>query len=532
MTGQMPSPTEELLAPAPRAGRWPLLPVAPLIVVVIGIATAVTIATVGARQLQQTSDEEAALRSKSVAATLAARIRFSPVEQRAALLASANRRTGTSVLLVEQGGAVLVDQRLAGLSHSEVMRLLSKAEGTTEVSGLRVRFAASSVSPPMEHLSVMAFVTAPSPATGTIGLSNAVAVLTLLLLGVAVAVSLMIMRAARDDVTYVRQRIADMARGNRDGSTGVATGGVPLRSLDQVGLLTAALNGLITRFAEAEQGYVEDLQQAAELDNERSLFLAGLSHELRTPLNAILGFTHLLESEDDGPLSTDAKEALGMIRTSGEHLKSLIDDILDLSAMETGQLRLTRQVVNVHALAEESVRQGRATVMDRPVRLEVDGVRNAFAWADPQRLRQVLGNLVSNALKATTEGVVRLTVDTGNTMVIVRVADSGRGIAPEVLQAIFEPYKQAGDAAARSKGAGLGLAITHQLVLLHGGTVDAQSEPGRGSVFTVTFPDESHSARVPRDSLVPWSSTTHSVTTEPFIDDEPTRRLRRRGSKP
>jgi len=528
MTAQSPSLSPELEGRPQGAGRWPLLPLAPLIVLAIGIATAVTIATVGAGQLQQTSDEEAALRSKALAATLAARIRSSPAEQRAGLLARANQRTDTSVLLIEQGGAVLVGQSLAGLSHSQVMELLDQAEGTTEVSGARVRFAASSVSPPMEHLSVMAFVAAPSPAEGTIGLSNAVAVLTLLLLGVAVAVSLMIMRAARDDVTYVRQRIADMARGSSDGGTGVATGGVPLRSLDQVGLLTAALNGLIKRFAEAEQGYGNDLRQAAELDNERSQFLAGLSHELRTPLNAILGFTHLLESEDDGPLSPDAREALAMIRTSGEHLKSLIDDILDLSAMETGQLRLSRQVVNVFALAEEVVAQGRATVTNLPVRLEVDGVRNALAWADPQRLRQVLGNLVSNALKATPQGIIRVTVDTRDTMVVVHVADSGRGIAPEVLQAIFEPYKQAGDAAARAKGAGLGLAITHQLVLLHGGTVDARSEPGRGSVFTVTFPDESHSARVPRDSLVPWSSSADSVRTEPFIEDEPTRRIQRK----
>jgi signal transduction histidine kinase len=284
-----------------------------------------------------------------------------------------------------------------------------------------------------------------------------------------------------------------------------------VRSLDQVGLLTAALNNLIERFAAAERGYREDLRAAAQIDAERSQFLAGLSHELRTPLNAILGFTHLLESEDDGPLSDDAIEALAMIRTGGEHLKSLIDDILDLSAMETGQLRLVRSVVDVHALADEVAREAAATVQDRPLLLRVEGTRTAFAWADPRRLRQVLTNLVSNAIKATARGEIILTVVKDRDMVQVSVRDSGRGIAQSELDGIFEPYRQAGDAAARRGGAGLGLAIARRLVLLHGGEIRAVSEVGRGSSFTVTFPDETHAKRVPRDSLVPWSDSIDAL---------------------
>jgi len=487
-----------------KLGRWPILPLAPVIVAVIGIATAVTIASVAADQLQRTSDEAAALRCKALAATLAARIRSVPVERRAALLQRTSRRTGAAFLLVDQGGNVLVDHTLAGIAYDRVMDLLSRAEGEAEISMGRVRYAASSVSPPMEHLSVMAFVEAPSPAEGTVRLSNAIAVLTLLLLGVAIAVALLFTRTARDDVTYVRQRIAEMARGR--GEAGVAAAGVVrLRSLDQVGLLTVALNNLMARFATAERGYREDLDAAAQIDTERSQFLAGLSHELRTPLNAILGFAHLLESEDEGPLSDDAREALAMIRTSGEHLKLLIDDILDLSAMETGQLRLSRVAVDVHAQAEEVVRQARATVMDRPIVLIVDGFDGVYAWADPRRSRQVLTNLVSNSIKASATGEVRVSVGKQDDMVVVRVMDSGRGIAPDVLQTLFEPYKQAGDAAARRGGAGLGLAIARRLVLLHGGRIEARSEPGRGSVFTFTLPDETHAVRVPRDSLVPWS---------------------------
>ena len=117
----------------------------------------------------------------------------------------------------------------------------------------------------------MAFVEAPAPAMGTVRLSNAIAVLTLLLLGVAITVALLFTRTARDDVAYVRQRIAEMARGGREAGV-AAAGTVRLRSLDQVGLLTASLNALIERFATAERGYRQDLDAAARIDTERSQF--------------------------------------------------------------------------------------------------------------------------------------------------------------------------------------------------------------------------------------------------------------------
>jgi signal transduction histidine kinase len=306
----------------------------------------------------------------------------------------------------------------------------------------------------------------------------------------------------------VRQRIAELARTRAEGG-GVAERAVavPVRSFDQVGALTTALNGLVARFAEAERGYLRDLKAAAQIDSERAQFLAGLSHELRTPLNAILGFTHLLESEGDGPLSDDAREALAMVRTSGEHLKSLIDDILDLSAAETGQLRLSRTLVDVYGLAEEVVKEARATAASRPVGMTVAGERHVVAWADPRRLRQVLTNLLSNALKATAAGEVRVRIekDAVFAQAVISVSDTGRGIDPAALQAIFEPYRQAGDERAREGGVGLGLAITRQIVLLHGGTIDARSEIGHGSTFTLRLPDESASAKMPQDSLVSWA---------------------------
>ena len=236
----------------------------------------------------------------------------------------------------------------------------------------------------------------------SLGLFNAVAALTALLLGIAIAVTFSYAKDAQEDVDYVRQRIVAMARPHAD----PAGEPVPIRSLDQVGVLTVAFNLLVARFAAAERSYRADLRQAKEGDRERSAFLAGLSHELRTPLNAILGFTHVLESEVDGPLSGEAKEHLRVVNQSGEHLKTLIADVLDLSALETGQLRLSRRPVDMRALADQVVREASATIREKPVRLVVTGEAGLFAYADSRRVRQILTNLIANAIKATTQGSV------------------------------------------------------------------------------------------------------------------------------
>jgi signal transduction histidine kinase len=504
-----------------RKGKWPLLPIGPLIVTVVGLGAALIIVLVATRQLQTESDGAAALRSKTLAATLAARAHATPHEGRKALLVHAASRTGAGFVLIDRNGAVHADYGLVSIAPAALRELSTRAEGISEERGRRLSYAVSALNPPLEHLLLVAFVDAPWPADGTIGMTNAIGVLTLLMLGVAIVVALVFMSATRDDVSYVRQRIAALARpASEAGGVAERAAAVPVRSFDQVGALTAALNALVARFAAAERGYRKDLNAAAQIDTERSQFLAGLSHELRTPLNAILGFTHLLESESDGPLSADALEALEMIRTSGEHLKSLIDDILDLSAAETGQLRLTRNLVNVYGLADEVVRQARATITHRPVRVFVEGDVGAIAWADARRLRQVLTNLVSNALKATAQGDVRIRVakDKPSGMTVLEVADDGKGIDPAALKAIFEPYQQAGDEISRRGGAGLGLAITRQLVLLHGGTIAAESTLGKGSKFTLQFPDQSAAAKMPRDSLVPWTDEPTGPGPEPARD--------------
>src|SRR5439155_6083683 len=259
----------------------------------------------------------------------------------------------------------------------------------------------------LEQLSVIAMVPAPVTPIEARGLAKAVATLTALLVGAAGMVDYLFASDVRSDVTFVRHRIAAMAETDAD----PAGAPIPVRALDQVGVLTSAFNSLVDRFAAAERSYRQDLTFASTLDKERSAFLAALSHELRTPLNAILGFADVLLSEVEGTLDETTREELGVIRASASHLRSLIDDILELSALESGGLRLNRQAVDVYAIAEEVVKEQQPLAASKKLRLDLEGPRAAIADADPQRLRQVLGNIVGNAIKFTSRGGVRVVVD-------------------------------------------------------------------------------------------------------------------------
>ncbi|WP_437673264.1 sensor histidine kinase [Sorangium sp. So ce131] len=472
-------------------GTTPLVPLAPAIVIVVGIATAVAIALIGIRQLAKMSDQAASLRAEVLAATLAARLRGTAETERTEILGQAARRASSEILLVEPSGRVLVNESFGAPAQADIVQMLTQGQGDTSTSHGRFQYSVRPLHPPLSHLSVITFVSAPSPPPDSIALGNAVAALTTLLLGVAVAVALSFTKAARDDVDYLRERITAMARGHGESASttdAIQIEPVPIRSLDQVGLLTAAFNLLITRFAAAERSYLADLQQASVMDRERSAFLAGLSHELRTPLNAILGFAHVLESEVDGPLSQDAREALSVIRQSGEHLRTLIDDILDLSALETGKLQLSRRAVNVRVLVEQVMREASPAARDKPVELHVTGERTLLAHADPRRVRQILTNLVSNAVKFTARGSVTVHIARRGRYAAIVVQDTGPGIPPEETTAVFEEYRQTGDVRSRRAGTGLGLSIARRLVLMHGGTIQLESELGRGSTFTITLP--------------------------------------------
>jgi signal transduction histidine kinase len=264
---------------------------------------------------------------------------------------------------------------------------------------------------------------------------------------------------------------------------------IPVRSVDQVGLLTSTFNVLVDRFTAAELAYRQDLSGALAYDRERSAFLAALSHELRTPLNAILGFTEVLLSEVDGPLDPEARENLIVVRGSGQHLRALIDDILDLSALESGELRLTLRQVDVYPIVADVVREVRVGAATKGLAVSLVGA-SVRAFADERRVRQIVGNIIGNAVKYTERGRVDVRLTHQGNEVVVEVADTGPGIAAEEHEAIFQEYWQSREARTKRAGTGLGLAIARRLCEMHGGRIEVTSDIGKGSTFRVILPIE------------------------------------------
>jgi signal transduction histidine kinase len=215
-----------------------------------------------------------------------------------------------------------------------------------------------------------------------------------------------------------------------------------------------------------------------------------MSHELRTPLNAIIGFSQVLREEMVGEVNEKQAEYLEDILSSGNHLLSLINDVLDLSKVEAGQVELELEPFSL----QDALERGVAMVRERATR---DGVRVTLAAnpdvdvvaGDERRIRQVIFNLLTNAVKFTPPGgSVDVRAKPVNGEVRVSVADTGRGIAGEDLRRIFEEFQQTEAGIEQGEGTGLGLALSKRLVELHGGRIWVDSELGRGSTFVFTLP--------------------------------------------
>ena len=469
----------------------PLVALAPTVVALLGLVAAITFGWMGVNELRARNDSNATHAARVLGETLAARLRAVGSAERGIVLERAARRAGVELLLVDSRGTAVVDATVRTPSRSSIIELLVRGQGTATTQLGRVRYAVVPLAGPRDILSLIALVPAPDPPPDVGPLVTSLLILVTLLISVAVLVTLALTRDVHADIDFVRRRIEHMSLADE------APFGwqIPLRSIDKVGELTAAFDALVDRFTEAEKHYRQDLGRALTYDRDRSAFLAALSHELRTPLNAILGFSDVLLSEVDGPLSDDATENLEIIRTSGRHLASLIDDILDLSALESGQLRLARSYVDVYAIAASVVREANVTAQAKDLLLRLAG-QTSVAFADPRRVRQIIGNVLGNAVKFTQTGGIVVEVTQPNpSETTISVTDTGPGIAPNEQAAIFEEYRQAGEERVRRAGTGLGLAITRRLVDMHHGTVQLESAVGQGSTFTITLPSESDADR-------------------------------------
>ncbi|HEX5685932.1 MAG TPA: ATP-binding protein [Ideonella sp.] len=244
----------------------------------------------------------------------------------------------------------------------------------------------------------------------------------------------------------------------------------------------------------ARTAELQDAKERAEVANAaKSEFLARMSHELRTPLNAVLGYAQILRM--DAGLSSRQQTGLGIIQSSGEHLLTLIVDILDLARIEAGKTVIDSSPVDLAGLVRSVADIVRVKAEEKGLIFVVDAdpALPAHVLSDEKRLRQVLINLLGNAVKFTDNGHVTLRArnlppDGRGVKLRFEVHDSGVGISAEAAKRLFQPFEQAGEARHRSAGTGLGLAISRQLVRLMGGDVQVRSQPGTGSVFWFELP--------------------------------------------
>jgi len=236
----------------------------------------------------------------------------------------------------------------------------------------------------------------------------------------------------------------------------------------------------------------------------KSEFLANMSHELRTPLNSVLGMTEVLQMGTVyGPIGDKQRHALDQIRESGNHLLHLISEILDLSRIEAGKMAIEPITLSVTEAAIGALRLLEDTARTKGIHLEYRQqieTESLMMTADEQRVRQILFNLLGNAIKFTSPGG-RVTLETGlnstASHVVMSVTDTGEGISAEAQQSLFEPFTQFETSTTkRNAGSGLGLSIVKRLMALHGGEVSVRSSPGEGSTFSVMFPyGDAHGAQ-------------------------------------
>jgi signal transduction histidine kinase len=424
----------------------------------------------------------------------------------------------SQIKIGQAGQAFVVDAQGILIAHPDISLVLQKTDLTrlAQVRGALARAPAAGATGPQtpiaRNLRNQPVLTAHAPipalgwtvfveqpleeAFGPLRASVKRTVL-LLLLGIAlsVAASLILARTMVRPIRVLQAGAAKIGAGQLGDRIQVRTGDELEGLADQFNRMATALQesyaGLERKVEERTHEIEEKGRQLEVANRHKSEFLANMSHELRTPLNAIIGFSEVLLQRMFGPINAKQEEYLQDVLSSGRHLLSLINDILDLSKVEAGRMELDLARFDL----PQTLQDTRTLIRERAARhgitltLEVDGRLGAFV-ADERKLKQVLLNLLSNAVKFTPEGgrvEVRAVPTDG--AVEISVSDTGIGIAPENQEAVFEEFRQvSGEYAHKREGTGLGLTLARKFVALHGGRIWVKSQLGQGSTFTISLP--------------------------------------------
>jgi len=248
-----------------------------------------------------------------------------------------------------------------------------------------------------------------------------------------------------------------------------------------------------TRIMELAENYEQEKIRAEEANQSKSEFLANMSHELRTPLNAINGFSDIMKKEMFGPLGDPRyKEYVNDILFSGQHLLSLINDILDMSKIEAGKMSLNTEAMQINEIVQQVIRIVRGRAEENRLKLIYSSQELVEVEADPRAVKQILLNLLTNAIKFTPEGgVVSAEVSANSAGLIVKITDSGIGISAEDIKRLAKPFEQIDSQHSRQhEGTGLGLALSKSLVELHGGNFKIESVVNEGTTVTFTLPNK------------------------------------------
>ena len=306
----------------------------------------------------------------------------------------------------------------------------------------------------------------------------------------------------------ITKPIGELVRGTSIIGRGNLKHRIDIKSRDETGHLSQAFNEMVEQLNQYSEHLEElvkertselgektaDLEQAnirlQEVDRLKSVFLASMSHELRTPLNSIIGFTGIILQGMAGEVNEEQRKQLTMVRNSASHLLSLINDVLDVSKIEAGKVELSLQEFSLDDVVGEVVETFSPEVNQKGLELLAQVPEGLTLFSDRRHIKQVLMNLVSNAVKFTNQGSVKIAARVlGDDNLEIHVIDTGVGIKKEDMDKLFVPFQQIDMSLTKShEGTGLGLHLTKKLAAVLGGDISANSEYGRGSEFTFTLP--------------------------------------------